>query len=85
MWVSIRPPDLKDGFEHSDYNARQRAADVIMAHGKRKKLLTLPPTLNASIALFRSVFPAICLNERRRSGFQKKFRESGERGRRYQW
>ena len=36
------PTDLEDGFERSDYEARQRASDVMMARCEMKKLLTLP-------------------------------------------
>ena len=42
MRALIRPSDLEDGFERSYYEARQRASDVIMAHCKRKRLLTHP-------------------------------------------
>jgi hypothetical protein len=38
----IRPSDLEDSFERSDYEARQRAPDVVMAHCNMKVLLTLP-------------------------------------------
>ena len=38
----IRPSDLEDGFKRSDYEARQRDPNVIMAYCEMKKLLTLP-------------------------------------------
>lgn len=38
----IRPSEMGDGYERSYYEALQRAPDVVMAHCKMKKLLTLP-------------------------------------------